>query len=45
MDMQKFTQKSQEALQVAQQQAVEHGHQQVDPRHLLLALQTLYFSL
>ena len=38
MDMQKFTQKSQEALQVAQQQAVEHGHQQVDPRHLLLAL-------
>jgi ATP-dependent Clp protease ATP-binding subunit ClpB len=38
MDMQKFTQKSQEALQAAQQKAVSHGHQQVDPRHLMLAL-------
>ena len=40
MDMQKLTQKSQEAVQAAQQQAIEHGHQQVEPRHLLLGLVT-----
>jgi ATP-dependent Clp protease ATP-binding subunit ClpB len=38
MDMQKLTQKSQEALQLAQTKAVTFGHQQVDPMHLLLAL-------
>jgi len=38
MDMQKLTQKSQEAVQAAQQQAVEYGHQQVEPRHLMLGL-------
>ena len=38
MDIQKFTQKSQEALQLAQTKAVTFGHQQVDPKHLLLAL-------
>ena len=38
MDMQKLTQKSQEALQQAQGKAVEFGHQQVGTEHLLLAL-------
>ncbi|MBL8753231.1 MAG: ATP-dependent chaperone ClpB [Planctomycetes bacterium] len=38
MDMQKLTQKSQEALQLAQTKAITFGHQQVDPKHLLLAL-------
>jgi ATP-dependent Clp protease ATP-binding subunit ClpB len=38
MDMQKLTQKSQEAVQQAQAKAVGFGHQQVDVGHLLLAL-------
>ncbi|MCB9879881.1 MAG: ATP-dependent chaperone ClpB [Planctomycetes bacterium] len=38
MDMNKLTEKSQEALQAAQQKAVAFGHQQVDPRHLTLGL-------
>ena len=38
MDTNKLTQKSQEALQAAQQKAVEFGHQQIDARHLLLGL-------
>ena len=38
MDTNKLTQKSQEALQAAQQKAVEFGHQQLDARHLLLGL-------
>jgi len=38
MDMQKLTQKSQEALQQAQNKAVEFGHQQVSTEHLVLAL-------
>jgi ATP-dependent Clp protease ATP-binding subunit ClpB len=38
MDIQKFTQKSQEALQHAQAKAIEFGHQQVDQPHLLHAL-------
>ena len=38
MDVQKFTQKSQESLQLAQNKAVAFGHQQVDPKHLLLGL-------
>jgi ATP-dependent Clp protease ATP-binding subunit ClpB len=38
MDINKLTQKTQEALAAAQSLAVEHGHQQVDGEHLLLAL-------
>ena len=38
MDMNKLTQKSQEALQAAQQRAVASGHQQIDAAHLLLGL-------
>jgi ATP-dependent Clp protease ATP-binding subunit ClpB len=38
MDLNKFTQKSQEALSQAQNLAAEHGHQQVDGEHLALAL-------
>ena len=33
MDLNKFTQKAQEALQAAQTAAVRHGHQQVDGEH------------
>ncbi|MCR9247800.1 MAG: ATP-dependent chaperone ClpB [bacterium] len=36
--MEKLTQKSQEALQLAQTKAVTFGHQQVDVGHLLVAL-------
>ncbi|MEM9557776.1 MAG: ATP-dependent chaperone ClpB [Acidobacteriota bacterium] len=38
MDLNQLTQKSQEAVQAAQALAVEHGHQQIDGEHLLLAL-------
>ncbi|WP_051693866.1 ATP-dependent chaperone ClpB [Desulfohalovibrio reitneri] len=38
MDLNKFTQKSQEAVSEAQNVAVTFGHQQVDAPHLLLAL-------
>ena len=38
MDMNKLTQKSQEAVQSAQAKAVRFGHQEVDGEHLLLAL-------
>ncbi len=38
MNIQKFTQKSIEAVQRAQQLTVEHSHQQVEQQHLLLAL-------
>ncbi len=38
MNMNQFTQKSIEAIQRAQQIAVEYGHQQVDQEHVLLAL-------
>ncbi len=38
MDMNAFTEKSQQALAEAQQTAVRHGHQQVDAEHLLCAL-------
>jgi ATP-dependent Clp protease ATP-binding subunit ClpB len=34
----KFTLKAQEAVNAAQQQAAEHGHQQIEPLHLLAAL-------
>jgi ATP-dependent Clp protease ATP-binding subunit ClpB len=37
-DLNKLTEKSQEALQEAQNAAVRHGHQQVDADHLLQAL-------
>src|SRR5262245_13871553 len=38
MDINRFTQKSQEALQAAQQRAARAGHQQVDVEHLLTSL-------
>jgi ATP-dependent Clp protease ATP-binding subunit ClpB len=38
MNAEKLTQKSQEALQLAQTKAVTFGHQQVDVAHLLVAL-------
>jgi ATP-dependent Clp protease ATP-binding subunit ClpB len=38
MDMNRLTQKSQEALGAAQNLAVEYGHQEVDAEHLLVAL-------
>ena len=38
MDMNKLTQKSQEAVQSAQEKAVRFGHQEIDGEHLLLAL-------
>ncbi len=38
MDLNRFTQKSQEALAAAQALAVRHGHQGVDGEHLLAAL-------
>jgi ATP-dependent Clp protease ATP-binding subunit ClpB len=38
MQPEKFTQKSQEALQAAQRLAREHSHQEMDGEHLLLAL-------
>jgi ATP-dependent Clp protease ATP-binding subunit ClpB len=38
MDINKLTQKSQEALQGAQTKALRYGHQEVDVEHLLLAL-------
>src|SRR5262249_12647950 len=38
MDINRLTQKSQEALQSAQTKALRFGHQEVDGEHLLLAL-------
>jgi ATP-dependent Clp protease ATP-binding subunit ClpB len=38
MDLNKYTQKSQEALLHAQQLAQEYNHQAIEPAHLLLAL-------
>jgi len=38
MDMNKFTQKSQEAISGAQQLATRFGHQEIDVEHLALAL-------
>ncbi|MDK2957612.1 MAG: ATP-dependent Clp protease ATP-binding subunit ClpB [Desulfovibrionales bacterium] len=38
MDMNKFTQKSQEAMSEAQNLGIRHGHQSIDAEHLLLAL-------
>ncbi len=38
MDMNRYTEKTQEALLRAQDLAVEYGHPQIEPEHLLLAL-------
>jgi len=38
IDINKFTIKAQEALQKSQRLASDHGHQQVEPEHLLLGL-------
>jgi ATP-dependent Clp protease ATP-binding subunit ClpB len=38
MDINKLTQKSQEALQKAQNTAIQHGHQEISTEHLLHAL-------
>jgi ATP-dependent Clp protease ATP-binding subunit ClpB len=38
MDLQKFTQKSQEALADAQARAIKRGHQEVDVEHLLVSV-------
>src|SRR5579872_1575436 len=38
MDFNRFTEKMQEAVRAAQSVALEHGNQQVDVEHLLLAL-------
>jgi ATP-dependent Clp protease ATP-binding subunit ClpB len=38
MDLNRFTQKLQEAVQAAQSKAVRYGHQQIDVEHLLAAL-------
>ncbi len=40
MNAQNFTQKSQEAIQLAQQLSVENGNQQIEQPHLLMALLT-----
>jgi len=45
MNISKFTQKSQEAVQRAQKLAIENGNQQIDEEHLLLALATVDDSL
>ncbi|MDD3378237.1 MAG: Clp protease N-terminal domain-containing protein, partial [Candidatus Riflebacteria bacterium] len=38
MNINKFTEKSQEALQTAQTLAIKYGNQEIQPEHLLLAL-------
>jgi ATP-dependent Clp protease ATP-binding subunit ClpB len=38
MDINRFTEKAQEAFQTANQSALRYGHQQLEPEHLLLAL-------
>ena len=38
MDFNRFTEKLQEAVKAAQSKAIQHGHQQIDVEHLLLAL-------
>ena len=38
MDFNRFTEQAQEALTAAQSLSVEHGHQQIEPEHLLAAL-------
>src|SRR5580704_12081502 len=38
MDINRFTEKAQEALQGAQKLAIRYNHQQIDVEHLLLSL-------
>ena len=38
MDINRFTEKAQEAIRSAQSKAVRYGHQQIDVEHLLAAL-------
>lgn len=38
MRLDKLTQRSQEALQYAQELALSYNHSQIEPEHLLLAL-------
>jgi ATP-dependent Clp protease ATP-binding subunit ClpB len=38
MDLNRFTEKAQQALSAAQTKAVRYGHQQVDVEHLLASL-------
>ena len=38
MDFNRFTEKLQEAIRSAQAIAVQHGNQQIDTEHLMLAL-------
>ena len=38
MDLNRFTEKLQEAVRAAQSLAVRYGHQQIDVEHLLAAL-------
>ena len=38
MDINRFTEKLQEAIRAAQSKAVRYGHQQLDVEHLLLTL-------
>ncbi len=45
MNIQKFTQKSMESIQNAQNMAVEYGNQQIDQEHLLYCLLTVEDSL
>ncbi len=45
MNISRFTQKSQEALQLAQKLAVENGNQQIDQEHLAAALLSVEDSL
>ncbi|HNX77044.1 MAG TPA: ATP-dependent chaperone ClpB [Candidatus Rifleibacterium sp.] len=40
MDINKMTQKTQEALQLAQNIAIQHGHQEISTEHMLAALLT-----
>lgn len=42
MDLNRFTEKMQEALQSAQSEAIRRSHQQVDVEHLLTVL--LFFG-
>lgn len=46
MDINRMTQKSQEALQLAQNIAIQHGHQEISSEHMLAALlmnETVWF--
>jgi ATP-dependent Clp protease ATP-binding subunit ClpB len=45
MDINRFTEQAQEALTAAQSLSVEHGHQQIEPEHLLAALTRRYGGL